>query len=623
MSFRKRLTSLFVLIVVIPMAAVGLLVFRSIGDSQQGKAQARANGIASAAASVYQSASRSASFDARMVARTLRRTRPAQLRGRLSTIVAEAGLARVTVTIGTRQVADAGGRTAVAPGVALVRASASQPAWKVTASELTAPQFARDLAGSGFDVVVSQGGRTIGTSLPAARGVALPSMGSIRLGNDTYETVTQSLGGFGSARVRVTVLSNQRASGGSVSSDRLLAALLIGGFLILAFCFLLLRSRALERQLASFLQAARRLGSGDFSSPIPTTGRDEFAALGREFNSMSVQLANRLDELERERARVRQSIRRIGEAFAANLDREGLLDLALKTAMDATTATRGRISARERESEPLSETTHFGRLDGLDQPIYESERQALEGDGLGQASADGLYFATVALGPIVPGGSTHGLITVCRSDQRFSADDQELLRSLATRATLALANVNLHFDMQRQAVTDDLTGLATHGYFQDLLAAEMAEVRRYRYPVGLIMSDLDDFKSINDLYGHQQGDVVLRQVAEVLRQNSRDPDVPARYGGEELALILPHTDLEGTYAIAERIRESIEQIEVPLLNGGGSLQVTASIGAAASSDGHKNDLISAADNALYVAKREGKNITIKAEPETANVFGGE
>jgi diguanylate cyclase (GGDEF)-like protein len=108
----------------------------------------------------------------------------------------------------------------------------------------------------------------------------------------------------------------------------------------------------------------------------------------------------------------------------------------------------------------------------------------------------------------------------------------------------------------------------------------------------------------------------------VVRENSRDPDVAARYGGEELALILPHTDLEGTHVIAERIRESIESMEVPLLDGAGSLQITASLGVAASSQGSKNELISAADNALYVAKREGKNKTVRAAPETANVVGG-
>ena len=142
--------------------------------------------------------------------------------------------------------------------------------------------------------------------------------------------------------------------------------------------------------------------------------------------------------------------------------------------------------------------------------------------------------------------------------------------------------MNLHFDVKRQAITDDLTGLATHGHFQQLLAAELDGARRYGYSVGLVMIDIDDFKSINDLHGHQQGDVVLRYVAGVLRESSRDVDVAARYGGEELALILPHTDLGGSYVIAERARQAIEQLRIPLLDGGITAQITASVGVAAS-----------------------------------------
>ena len=110
----------------------------------------------------------------------------------------------------------------------------------------------------------------------------------------------------------------------------------------------------------------------------------------------------------------------------------------------------------------------------------------------------------------------------------------------------------------------------------------------------------------------------------VLRETSRDVDVDvaARHGGEELSLILPHTGLHGTYVIAERTREAIEQMRVPLLDSDWTPQITASVGVAASGDGDKNELISAADNALFVAKREGKNRTVKAGSQTANVFGG-
>jgi GGDEF domain-containing protein len=283
-----------------------------------------------------------------------------------------------------------------------------------------------------------------------------------------------------------------------------------------------LASRALQGQLGRFLEAARRLGSGDFSSPVPIEGHDEFAALGEEFNSMSRQLARRLEELDEERARLRISIGRIGETFASNLDRRALLELALESTIDAVGADRGRLSSRRSEAESLSETKRIGSLADLENLIHEAERAALTGGGFGESAADDLNVASVALGAFGPHGRTHGLITVVRSGEPFTRDDRGLLRYLASQATLALENVELHFQVRRQAVTDDLTGLATHGRFQERLASEMEEVRRYLYPVAVIMLDIDDFKSVNDLHGHQQGDVVIRYVARALRESSRE-----------------------------------------------------------------------------------------------------
>jgi PleD family two-component response regulator len=105
---------------------------------------------------------------------------------------------------------------------------------------------------------------------------------------------------------------------------------------------------------------------------------------------------------------------------------------------------------------------------------------------------------------------------VGRPEREFDDGDRDILLSLAAQATLALENVGLHYHVQRHAVTDELTGLANHGHFQELLQAEIEQVRRYRHLVALIMLDLDDFKSINDTYGHQQDDVALKHVARVL-----------------------------------------------------------------------------------------------------------
>jgi diguanylate cyclase (GGDEF)-like protein len=137
------------------------------------------------------------------------------------------------------------------------------------------------------------------------------------------------------------------------------------------------------------------------------------------------------------------------------------------------------------------------------------------------------------------------------------------------------------------------------------------------------MLDIDNFKQINDTYGHPQGDQVLQAVARVVRDESREADWAARYGGEEMALILPHTDLQGCYVIAERVRSAVSALRIPVLGANELIEVTASIGVAATADADKSTLIAEADAALYRAKREGKNRTVRATAVSANVATGE
>ena len=139
-----------------------------------------------------------------------------------------------------------------------------------------------------------------------------------------------------------------------------------------------------------------------------------------------------------------------------------------------------------------------------------------------------------------------------------------------------------------------------------------------------MLLDIDDFKHVNDTYGHQQGDLVLREVARVLRESSREIDEPARYGGEELAVVLPQTDLEGAYNLAERVRTGIEALEIPLLDGDGHAAGHGELRRRAlpGSADDKDALIAAADAALYRAKRAGKNRTVAGRVGSPRLQGG-
>ena len=180
---------------------------------------------------------------------------------------------------------------------------------------------------------------------------------------------------------------------------RLLAGGILAGFFILAFTFALLVSRSLQRQIDAFLQAARRLGSGDFTVEVPTEGHDEFAALGEEFNKMSRQLEERLEELNQERARLQDAMRRIGETFAANLDREGLLEIVVRTAVDGVGADAGRASVRPNASAPLEQVALTGSVDGLEEAVRAAEARVLETGEPCEATVDGVARAVAPDAP--------------------------------------------------------------------------------------------------------------------------------------------------------------------------------------------------------------------------------
>jgi len=208
------------------------------------------------------------------------------------------------------------------------------------------------------------------------------------------------------------------------------------------------------------------------------------------------------------------------------------------------------------------------------------------------------------------------VLSIARRGHAFNRQEVGMLSYLAGQAVVSIEHADLHETVQRQASTDELTGLANVREMQEALDREFERGYRHDTPVGFVLLDIDDFKKMNDTYGHQQGDEVLARVSAVLRDHSRDIDEPARYGGEELAVVLPQTDIAGARWFAERVRESLERMRIPLLGSSGEIGITASLGVASvpASAAHKDTLIAAADAALYRAKRGGKNRVEVAEP---------
>ena len=192
-----------------------------------------------------------------------------------------------------------------------------------------------------------------------------------------------------------------------------------------------------------------------------------------------------------------------------------------------------------------------------------------------------------------------------------------LARTMALEAAMALENATLYETARAQADHDPLTGFYNHRYLHQRLTEEVVRAVRTRQPLSVVMLDLDDFKLVNDSFGHVYGDQVLTHVAELMRATLRVTDVAARYGGDEFAVILPDTDRAGAAVVANRILEAFRG--TPLVRGGrGAFWVGSSLGIATfPEDGRTpTELIAAADVALYDAKGEGGSLVRTRGPQT-------
>jgi diguanylate cyclase (GGDEF)-like protein len=329
----------------------------------------------------------------------------------------------------------------------------------------------------------------------------------------------------------------------------------------------------------------------------------------------------------------------MSSALSESLDPRQVADLIARHLATAMDVERCAISYWERTTERLLTWGYWpaGELEGIE-PYFDLsdypetrrvlERQVTSVTDTHDPQADRAEVALLvqssdrmlAMLPLVAKGTSIGLVElISRSPKTFDATRLELARTMANEAAMALENARLYEDARKLADRDQLTGFFNHRYLHERLGEEVVRSQRSKTPLAVMMIDLDGFKLVNDTFGHLFGDRVLAWVAEELRATLRASDIPARYGGDEFAIILPDTDREAAWQAAQRILSALTERAYQSPDRS-PVSIGCSIGVAAYPvDGRTaQDLIARADAAMYRVKGAGG-----AAAELAVLRGGQ
>lgn len=389
-----------------------------------------------------------------------------------------------------------------------------------------------------------------------------------------------------------------------------------------------LRERIIEDEgrIGRTLSLFATLVGGDIRSAIGVEGHvDE--AKARDIALFCRRVAPQIEilHLRREvsdREWLNRAVTRFNESLK-RIDAEDFWTHVTQVSAELVQSERASLLVRDEQSENLytkaaigAQIDLFGALgvgDAVSKLVLDEGDPVVVEDirriGIKPAPADWRYKTQSFLSyPILIGERRIGVMnfTDKAGGLAFDQRDLELLHAIAPQIAVAIDRTVLKSragELEQLSVTDSLTGLLNRRYLDKRLIEEIQRSKRHRFPMSLMMLDIDNFKSYNDTFGHQAGDAALKIVANVLQDILRGADVAARYGGEEFAILLPQTTSNEAAAIAERLRQRIEHTEFS------KRKITVSIGIAACSNeiDTPDDIIGAADYALYDAKNNGRN----------------
>lgn len=307
------------------------------------------------------------------------------------------------------------------------------------------------------------------------------------------------------------------------------------------------------------------------------------------------------------------ALTRIGNAIATTLKLNEILELALSSLVKDLGYDRAQVYLLDENGKKIVENLsidfrgYFQSLEDVSSvyPIFDSIPSETKPSLQSRKFSSNL----IAYIPISYKKKKTGLLVVDNlfSRQTLTAHDLSFLGILADQFGTVIENSRLFERVEKLSITDSLTGLFNHRYFYERLSEEISRANRFGKNLSLLMLDIDNFKNFNDTFGHQAGDTVLTTVSRIIMENVRSIDIVSRYGGEEVAIILPGTDIEGAKIIAERIRQGIQAYTFHFNQQ--KTNITASIGLVCYpvDSTIRSDLVRKADQALYWVKNHGRN----------------
>src|SRR5215212_4708075 len=415
-SFRNRLRLFFVVIVIIPMVAVAFVLFQLVSRSEQSQVDAQLAEAQIVAQHLYRASAAEASDAGRAIASD--RQLGKAIAGKDATAI-QARLDQVSRRVGARRVLldltgpgrfEYGTEVGIAPSRNALRDQNNRPLGRLTTSVDSVQSFATKIDDTTeMGVAIDENGKVTGVSRPNLAHGDLPDDGAVDLDGTQYRVRSVGVRGFGGQplTMRLVTPDNKNTSNPALI---VLGALL--GFVVLAIAFAITVSRTLHDEVQGLLAAARAIGRGDFSQRVPTEGNDEFAALGREFNAMAEELEGRLEDLRRERARLAEAIRRVGESFTKSLDRVGLLEIVVQTATDGVEAACGRATIRLAGDDRLQEVAATGDPNSYSRALHAAEAAALDAGQIAEVELGGASALAAPLG----GDGAVGIVSVARGD---------------------------------------------------------------------------------------------------------------------------------------------------------------------------------------------------------------